>query len=332
MKKTLGQFYTTQCHLILDGFDKPPPGARIVEPFAGTGELIDWIGRSVESYDIEPKRSDIKQRDTLTNPPNYTGAWIVTNPPYLARNKSQSKTLFDRYDTNDLYKCFIMSCLECVGGIFIIPVGFFLSIDSKCRNEFMKRFKITKMRYFEEPVFDDTTTSVVAFSFIRSEQVLSEQFVEWEAIPSGQKRIFHIEAEYNWVIGGDIYRLPRSNVRVSRFVQGKPVPDGMHTTFITLNALDSGKRIGLEYKRGFIYPAKDCSRTYATLCISGRQLSDDEQVRICNQFNEYLEKKRTETWSLFLPQFRESTRRRIPFELAYQIVGRFVEAMENIHQ
>ena len=39
------------------------------------------------------------------------------------------------------------------------------------------------------------------------------------------------------------------------------------------------------------------------------------------KFNNYLNKKREETWSLFLPQFREYDRRRIPFSLAYSIVG-----------
>jgi hypothetical protein len=37
-----------------------------------------------------------------------------------------------------------------------------------------------------------------------------------------------------------------------------------------------------------------------------------------------LEKKREETWSLFLPQFRESKEyamKRIPFELAYKILS-----------
>jgi len=41
------------------------------------------------------------------------------------------------------------------------------------------------------------------------------------------------------------------------------------------------------------------------------------------RFNEYIEQKRSDTWSLFLPQFRESkeyARKRIPFELAYRII------------
>jgi hypothetical protein len=96
---------------------------------------------------------------------------------------------------------------------------------------------------------------------------------------------------------------------------------------MTLSALDSGTqdgRICLQYKEGYVYPAKDCSRTYATLCIQGKTLSPEDQMSLCSKFNELVENKRSETWSLFLPQYRESkeyARKRIPFELAYTIVA-----------
>ncbi len=93
-----------------------------------------------------------------------------------------------------------------------------------------------------------------------------------------------------------------------------------------MTALDSGKeagRICLQYKENYLYKAKDTSRSYATLCIQGVELSVDHQKRIADIFNRIIEEKRTETWSLFLPQFRESkeyARKRIPFELAYKVV------------
>ena len=94
-KKSRGQFYTTHSAYILDGFPAPPSDVgRIVEPFAGKGDLMDWIksnssnssnssnattitaGKSksnsaastvvpvpvIEAYDIEPKRAG---RDSL---------------------------------------------------------------------------------------------------------------------------------------------------------------------------------------------------------------------------------------------------------------------------
>jgi hypothetical protein len=336
-KKLKGQFYTINSAYILDGLDTPPPGARcIIEPFAGKGDLIDWLPAHtlpVELYDIDPKKEGITKRDTLLNPPNYTDAWILTNPPYLARNKCAKKEIFDLYDTNDLYKCFITSLTKqepCAGGIFIIPAGFFLSprdLDARCRNDFLSKYKLTKVKYFEETVFPDTTTTVVAFSFVKSPTLLSEQSVPWVSLPSGETRTFTMSSKDDWIIGGDIYKLSvPAGIRIRRHVEDQALKDKEQRTSMTLSALDSGTkdgRICLEYKEGYVYPAKECSRTYATLCIQGRTLTAEDQKKLCTEFNALVEAKRAETWSLFLPQYRESkeyARKRIPFELAYTIV------------
>ena len=336
-KKDKGQFYTTQSSYILEGFTIPTDARCIMEPFAVKGYLIDWVKQcstlSIEAYDIQPKRDDIQQRDTLQDPPNYENAWILTNPPYLARNKSQNKQLYDQYDTNDLYKCFLSSVVKqenCRGGIVIIPSGFFFSsrdLDVRCRHDFMKLYRITKVKFFEETVFDDTSTTIVAFSFERSLIELTEQNVEWETLPTKEKKVFSMTSANQWIVGGEIYRLPiPEGVIIRRHVEGQALKENEQQTFITLNALDSGPmdgRIKLTYQTDYVYPAKDCSRTYATLRIRGMNLSEEQQVYLCEQFNAYIERKRTETWSLFLPQFRESkeyARKRIPFELAYLIL------------
>lgn len=384
-KKTRGQFYTTNSTYILSGFPAPPNDvARIVEPFAGKGDLIDWIKSSlnnadgkpsgkpsgkpncktkgsckskptpssmpvIEAYDIDPKRTGIQKRDTLATPPDYSDAWVITNPPYLARNKSakDKKGAYDQYEMNDLYKCFIMSVVAavppCRGGIFIVPAGFFFSpraMDARCRGEFMSKYRITKVRYFEEAVFDDTATTIVAFSFESAAAhppPLTEQLVEWELMPSGVRKTFSVCAANEWIIGGDIYNLdlggdaaaPAIPLSVCRHVEGHALRANEQQTNITLNALDSGiaggGRICLTYKKDHVYPAKDSSRTYATFRVSGLAappLDETEQMQLCDEFNELLEKKRAESWSLFLPQFRESkeyARKRIPFELAYRI-------------
>jgi hypothetical protein len=49
-----------------------------------------------------------------------------------------------------------------------------------------------------------------------------------------------------------------------------------------------------------------------------------------NRLKSAIEKKREETCSLFLPQFRESkeyARKRIPFELAYGIIRHIIAEM-----
>ena len=71
-KRDKGQFYTTRYSYILEGFDIPQNITNIIEPFAGKGDLIEWIKKTgydnnIEAYDIEPKKEFIEQRDTLIN-------------------------------------------------------------------------------------------------------------------------------------------------------------------------------------------------------------------------------------------------------------------------
>jgi hypothetical protein len=237
------------------------------------------------------------------------------------------------YDTNDLYKCFLSSVVKqnnCRGGIFIIPAGFFFSprdIDVRCRHEFLSKYKLTKVKYFEETVFDDTSTTVVAIAFEKSANEMKEQTVEWVLLPSKEVKQFTLSAKNDWIIGGEIYKLPiPDGISVRRHVEGQPIKTGEQQTFMTLNALDSGSkdgRICMSYQANYIYPAKECSRSYATLRIQGKTLSEEEQKQLCKEFTDFVEQKRQETNSFFLPQYRESkeyARKRIPFELAYRIL------------
>jgi hypothetical protein len=338
-KKDKGQFYTVNADYILKDLHKDlnfTPSSKIIEPFAGNGDLIDWIKKQnlsndIEAYDIDPKQSYILKRDTLKNPPSYKQSFVITNPPFLARNKCKDKSIYDKYNTNDLYKCFLLSIIEeCIGGILILPVGFFLSprdIDVYCRNLFLSHFHILHVRYFEESVFPDTSTSVVAFSFQRSNELLTEQNILWTRLPINDSKYFTLSKQHKWIIGGDIYDLKKNNnIQIKRFVDGNQLDKSFTHTSLTLRALDSGignkSRIELMYKPNYIYHGKDTSRTFATLCIN-RQIPESQQEEIARRFNCLIESKRTETWSLFLPQFRESkeyARKRIPFHLAYSII------------
>ncbi len=102
-KKQLGQFFTTNVNYILSEFKEEIvsnssiySGLTIVEPFAGNRDLINWLTNNSildifstkELYDIQPKSGNIIYRDTLANPPVYEDKFVITNPPYLALNKS----------------------------------------------------------------------------------------------------------------------------------------------------------------------------------------------------------------------------------------------------
>lgn len=350
LKKERGQFYSVHASYILQDLASFVHAVRprsIIEPFAGNGDLLAWITQqrlTVESqlfaYDIDPRKPFIIQRDTLLSPPDYRDAWVITNPPYLARNKSVHKHIFDRYRTNDLYKCFLCSILDAnvEGGILILPLGFFVSIrsnDVKLRHRFMSSYHVHRVNYFEEAVFPDTNTTIVAFVFHRATRLLESQDVLWVRFKNSQKqgmtterpeqRVFHMTCAHDWIIGGDIYQIPwkTGRCRVHRYVQGKSCG---RTTHLTLCALDIGRqRIRMRYDKDVVYDGKDSSRTYATICVDGFELDDDTQRRLSISFNEWVEQLRLQTWSLFLPMYREHGRRRIPFELAYRMIDHLLD-------
>ena len=148
---SLGQFYTTNYDYILQRMEIPKETKYIIEPFAGRGDLLKFIKDKekyqLELYDIDPKKDNIIKRDTLKEPPEYKDKFVLTNPPYLARNKNKNKELYDQYKCNDLYKCFILNLIasECQGGIIIIPLNFISSnrkADQALRSKFLAKYSI----------------------------------------------------------------------------------------------------------------------------------------------------------------------------------------------
>ncbi|ABT14412.1 DNA methyltransferase [Paramecium bursaria Chlorella virus NY2A] len=339
-KSKLGQFFTTNADYIFKDMIIPE-NVNIIEPFAGSMDLIRWaktMGHSVgEMYDIEPRDECVVKRDTLLDPPDYHDKFVLTNPPYLARNKSVDKTVFDKYATNDLYKIFLYTITDCAGGLIIIPAGFFMSprdLDIKCRNEFMSRFAIKRVNYFEERVFDDTSTTIVAILFERNEIHMTSQNVRWCIFPEMNVKTFDMRKEYGWMIGGDIYDIKgSSDIKIRRYVSGMSLKNDENISHLTLHALDSGSRDGrikLVYDET-PYEGKSTSRSYATLCFN-ISLTDDEQRKIANEFTRFIEEKRTEYHSLFLPMYRESkeyARKRIPFDLSYKIVSYIIDRLRS---
>jgi len=172
-KKILGQFMTTNYKYILQNIVIPKNIKNIIEPFCGNGDLLNLVDKdkyNIECYDIEPTNKNIIKQDTINNPPCFKDKYIITNPPYLARNKSNNKELFDKYDVNDLYKCFIKELISNnpSGGILIVPLNFWSSIrvnDIKLRSKFLDIFNIKLINIFEEKVFEDTNYTICSFQF-----------------------------------------------------------------------------------------------------------------------------------------------------------------------
>ena len=170
-KQKNGAYFTKNAADLLAGYEHLVKGKIIIDPFAGSGKLIEWaLGNGAtgyEAYDIEPKFKNTIQNDSLINPPDYTNKVLVTNPPYLHRNKTKGdKTTFDIYGLNDLYKCHLDTLFPTAEtGIIILPSNFLSESSPHARRLFFKNYTIGKAKYYTYSVFPEATTGIVVFDF-----------------------------------------------------------------------------------------------------------------------------------------------------------------------
>ena len=337
-KKLYGQFMTTNYEYILTNMYIPENVDKIIEPFAGNCDLIKFIKNKdtyeMEYYDIEPKIDFIIKRDTLDNPPSYENKFVLTNPPYLARNKSNQKNIFDKYNENDLYKCFIRELIinNPIGGIIIIPLNFWSSIrknDIELRKDFLNTFKILLINIFEENVFEDTSYSVCSFQFIKKESNdITKNIpnkIKINIYPSKKEMEIELNEDNDYIIGGDIYKLPKKNVyKIERITKKNK---NHKNTNILVKCLDdnSESKISMSIvsdKEVFIDNTPNLSaRTYLSLIITP-SINIEEQNKLVIKFNDLLNDYRSKYNSLFLTNYRESkdiARKRISFDLVYNI-------------
>jgi hypothetical protein len=327
-KKKLGQFYTTNYEYILEGFTLPEDKI-IIEPFVGEGDLLKWIGeRDVEKYDIDPKIECIQQ-DTLLNPPIYTDKFVITNPPYLAKNKTKERKVYDLWQVDDLYKAFIKTIVlgDVSGGIIIIPLNFFSGEDRDggVRSLFFSKYKITKLNIFEEKVFKDTGYTVCAFQFERGEScILPITFY-----PTKETLEFCVIKEDDYRIGGEIYKPFKSKYKIGRLVKESNNPfNTTPSSKLFLRTVDGGtdkNKIGLSVKDDYFYGI-NTDRVFCTIITN---IPFKNEQLIADKFNEKIENLRNQYKSLFLTNYREASkeysRKRIAFDLAYKLIAKIAE-------
>lgn len=168
------QHFSIHKNIISNLWKDLPDNIDIVEPFYGAGDLLKDIPKnkvkSIEIYDIDTSNSNnknIQQRNTLAYPPDYKNKYVITNPPYLAKNKTKSKEIYEQYKTDDLYKIAILSFLESSGGVLVVPLNFLTDKRThKIREQFFNRFYIKTINIFEFPIFEYTNIQTVSFSYL----------------------------------------------------------------------------------------------------------------------------------------------------------------------
>ena len=176
-KKINGQYFTTVSPFVGKAFEQwfamIPKDKPFLEPFAGSGNLFKFIEARWEGYDIEPKHSLVKKRNTIKNfPKNFDVC--ITNPPYLAKASATRLNLDVSIQKEDLYlDCLDLMLENCDWIALIIPSTFFLK--SKHYKRLMFWDKI------DSKLFADTDTPA-GVAYFGPEDYKARYFVNGEEI------------------------------------------------------------------------------------------------------------------------------------------------------
>ena len=320
-KKRFGQYFTSNSHYIISNLISDiPTDAVIVDPFCGDNDLLKLFpNHHTIGVDINPQNESIKKNNSFREF-NYENKWVVSNPPYLARNKNKTKKLYD------YYKIFFLTLLKSKpdGGIAIVPTNFFCSNDKKVITSFIEEFEIIRLNIFEEAVFEDTTQSVCAFSFRRKPNNISQSL---EVIFFPQKKSINttIEKKNSYIIGNEFfdYINHKGRIKVKRLEK-----DGrawVPNTKILLSALDTSQAIELRLD-DYYYGIKT-DRAFATIVLPF-WISYKDQQSVCDEFNRILNYYRIKYNSMFLTTYREAKngkiRKRIAFNDAYKLISKII--------
>jgi len=283
-------------------------------------------------YDIDPKIDGCIKRDTLLYPPDYKNKLVITNPPFLSRNKNKDKTIYNLYNVGDLYKASIKSIMDCEGGILIVPLNFLCDEDDKIRNLFFDKFHIINMNIFEETVFNDTTYTICSFSFIKKINPSSVESINITFFPSLNKSSFNLNKSTGWKVGDEFFNIisNQKNIGIGRLVIG-----GTPNSNLYLRAIDTGTdegKINLSINENHYY-SKPTDRTFATITLN-KSYTEKQELEICDIFNHIISTNREKYNSLFLTNFRNSTssysRKRISFDVAYKLISWIIETKLNL--
>jgi hypothetical protein len=283
-KKQLGQFFTTNSDYILRDLEKHVKDKEVVDPFAGSGDLINWAKKNgvkkIKGFDIDKKLVDNKivfYNDSILNPKKYK--FVLTNPPYLNVNKAE-KQIKEKYlktsGFEDLYQAPLFSLMGSEEGIVIVPTNFLSAGNSKkIRNLFFYKFEIIEMNYFKHQVFPDTTYNVIAFYYKKKGNYLKNKFsIKSHLYPDNKTVNIELNKNFDWIMGGEILsriRNQKNILGVRRLTEkdlekkrgdikiraaynhtkdileirvSKEMYDLLHSNLILLKAIDSGSEDG----------------------------------------------------------------------------------------
>jgi methylase of polypeptide subunit release factors len=359
-KQQLGQFLTTNTEYILSGFSKFVQNKNVCDPFAGGQDLLKWAkgkgAKAIKGYEIDLSRVDNKIvvfNNSLTNPKKYD--FVLTNPPYLYQNKLIDNSVLKKSKHTDLFQLSLEKIMDSNEGIVIVPINFLSAENSKhIRKIFLERFLIDEVNYFTKQVFADTSYNVMAFHYQKLAKPCETMNVQFNIFPQKKNLNIILRREYNWQIGGEFLTsikrmknklnlkrleeddLQHGSISISvayNHIKDKQkirVSESIYNTIqnniVLLKAIDTGTdegKICLENIKDYGLDALISIKTSRNQIqiIFPDWVTTDEQKKIIRLFNDELNKKREEYFSLFMTNFRDNNRKRISFNFAYDFIN-----------
>ena len=314
------QHFTKQYERILKNIDFHPKEA--IDPFAGNCDLFNYSPNTNWTfYDIEPKKENVIKNDSLLNPVDYIGKTVITNPPYLAKNKTKEfGEIFEKYKVDDLYKASIKSIIGCKNGILIIPINFFTDESTEdLRKFFLSYYKVSYVNVFSNPVFENTTYNVCSFYFEEG-QTNKVIFYNVDKNTSFETTLYE---GYGYRLGGEFYNSFKNITPI--FSRMRNAEDKFKTN-IFLSALDKrGNPINLSFKEE-CYIGKNTDRMYATL-VCEKEIPREKQLILIERVNSFLNNERKKYGNLILTNYRDFGRKRISFDDIYKICTKIYEGL-----
>lgn len=339
------QHFSIHKNIISNLWKDLPDNINIVEPFYGAGDLLKDIpknkAKTIEIYDIDTSNSNnknIKQRNTLADPPDYKNKYVITNPPYLAKNKTENKEIYEEYKTDDLYKIAILSFLESSGGILVVPLNFLTDKRTyKIREQFFNRFYIKTINIFEFPIFEYTNIQTVSFSYLLKTNEKTETEIN---IYKSDNTIRTIKTNINeqglFYEKYNNYFNNNYNLNLNRITIEYQKKDNEVAIPIVFNLIDKNKN-SFKNKKGNIYSFYEKNIFVGSNSIRGHCsfYADKEIVenidwkQVVEKWNNNIDRFRTETHNISLTNFRDVGRKRLTITECKQLLSKIIKEINN---
>ena len=355
IQKHYNKYYSTNSELIYEInliklFEQINESFDIVEPFVGDCDLLRLLEsqliecqtkyiNSLNVYDItninQLNETQIKNItynpniDTLLNSVINSQSFVITNPPYTAKNKLSQETkqlykqIFDLHPyIQDLYQIFIQQLIDSnvKGGFIIIPSNFMFGKQSKpIRQLFLKSFSIIVLNIFEKKVFEDTTQSTISLLFV-NKSINNFLSIQPQIYLHRNEQIIEISNdEFNEILNyslDELYKHSRHNIKVCRNYNINTKE--FKVSNIKISLLDPNIKAYIDSNNKNIQD-KITDRAFMRLCFT-KQFTEEQEQDICSLFEEHIKNIRDTTHSLVLTSYREYSRKKLSFEEVYTII------------